>query len=149
MTENMGQKSSLKGRRGAALTTEKINKILGKHGGYLGCFPINAMPSLLLLPLHIDFSVVVNLDSDNLPGSHWIAIVRMNKQIEYFDLFGMFPPSNVQIWCNKYSIKWIHNPIAIQQFDTQICGQLCCYFIIFRSRFTNLEKTLQFIYTLI
>ena len=70
-------------------STKDINQWLWKEPGYLGCFALKNLP-IIVPPIPQDFKLVVNLDSDNLPGTHWIAIIRIKTQIEIFDSCGLF-----------------------------------------------------------
>jgi hypothetical protein len=122
-------------------STKDINQWLGREPGYLGCFALNNLPTTSVPPIPQDFKLVVNLDTDNLPGTHWIAIIRIETQIEIFDSYGLIPVSQIQLWCNKHCIKWSYNTIAIQQLNTTLCGMYCCLFLTSRPKFRNLNET--------
>lgn len=72
---------------------------------------------------------VVNLDSIQGPGTHWIAYCKKQHIVYYFDSFGNLPPpfelasyfgNNNKIYYNNYNY---------QKFNTFICGQLCLIFL--------------------
>jgi hypothetical protein len=48
-----------------------IHKVTTKHVKYLqGFYPIDLLPSTLIKPPII----VINLDKNHMPGSHWVAV---------------------------------------------------------------------------
>ena len=65
-------------------------------------------------------SAIVNLDSNDSQGTHWVCYYGNN----YFDSFGLPPPDEV--------VKYIPHPIyynsnEIQDRESVICGHLCLY----------------------
>jgi hypothetical protein len=131
------------------LTTNQINEWLSGQNGFLGVFSINKLPQQVpSIPNKISF--VVNLDSDNLPGTHWIAIIRLNFVCEIFDSFGIVPPSEIQIWCTKHSNNnWICNSKCIQDPTSTLCGVYCCLFITCRPKFNSMLDTTKYLSRLV
>ena len=126
------------------LTTNQINTWLNDEPGFLGVFSINKLPRQVpSIPSDIKF--VVNLDSDNLPGTHWIAIIRLNSVCEVFDSFGLVPPSEVQIWCTEHAKKWICNSKCIQDPTSTLCGIYCCLFLTSRHKFNSMLDTVKYL----
>jgi len=37
-------------------------------------------------------SAIVNLDTENDAGTHWVAYKKIENQVEYYDSFGNLPP---------------------------------------------------------
>lgn len=71
---------------------------------------------------------VVNLDSENNTGTHWVAYKKNGKNINYFDSFGNLPPPlELQKYFGNCNIKY--NYKRYQQFNTTNCGQLCLKFL--------------------
>ena len=90
---------------------------------------------------------IVNLDSDNLPGSHWVAAAKNQDTgtMEIFDSFGLPPPPLLQSWASK----WMYEPtVMIQDPDADTCGYYALIFCIARPYFNSLLDTLQYISTL-
>jgi len=69
---------------------------------------------------------IINLDSSENKGSHWVCLYK-NKY--YFDPYGVLPIKEVQ----KID-GLLYNTLQIQPDDTKMCGQLCLYVLY------NLEK---------
>lgn len=70
---------------------------------------------------------IVNLDSSEGPGTHWVAYYKNNDKIEYFDSFGnLRPPEEI---VNYLSDNIHYNYIKYQNYDTVICGHLCLQFL--------------------
>jgi len=67
---------------------------------------------------------IVNLDSINGPGTHWVAYYRNGNNRIYFDSFGLDAPKELQ--------KYLGKPYKYQTFQLQdaadsICGHLCLH----------------------
>lgn len=97
--------------------------------GFLGVFSMNYN----LLPkqmLKTGDNLIVNMEPDSMPGSHWVCIFVDKKFVLYFDSFGMPPTPVLARWIQTHSSKPIqcqHNDV--QELDSSFCGQYCCYFL--------------------
>lgn len=73
-------------------------------------------------------SAIINLDSENGPGTHWVAYKKIGKQVNYYDSFGNLPPPlELQKYLNKCNIKY--NYKQHQTYNTFNCGHLCLKFL--------------------
>ena len=76
---------------------------------------------------------ILNLNTSNEPGSHWVCWYKNGSQRIYFDSFGCICPEELQKYLKtqaefKNNIPCIQrNTEQVQQSNTQICGQLCLY----------------------
>lgn len=70
---------------------------------------------------------IVNLDSSNGPGTHWVAYYKKGSHIEYFDSFGNLQPPNELIDYLGDKIKY--NYIKYQDYNSVNCGHLCLKFL--------------------
>lgn len=76
---------------------------------------------------------IANIDSSNLPGSHWIGVI-IRQGIGYvFDPFGHAPPLKLTNWMSKHCTKWNINTRQIQPIFSQLCGYFCLHFLYFAS----------------
>ena len=78
------------------------------------------------------FSIVINLDYSDEPGSHWVALFVDEKNIAiYFDSFG-FPNFN-EYFLNFLKINKINtvycNRFHLQANYSKTCGAYCILFI--------------------
>lgn len=113
----------------------EINVLLKNIPGLVGVFPRDKIPRPKKLPAFY----VVNYDSDDEPGEHWIAILISGAdEGEYFDSFGLpplhpalrkFMQTNCKSW--TYSIKDIQHAHSIK------CGSFCVTFVRERSHGTS------------
>ena len=67
---------------------------------------------------------VVNLDSTEGNGTHWVAYYKNDDECIYFDSFGLDAPIELQ--------QYLGNPYRYQTFQLQdaedsICGHLCLH----------------------
>ena len=74
-------------------------------------------------------NLIVNLDSNDNPGTHWVAIKKNNNLAFYFDSFGNLPPPlEIVQYLKGTHIKY--NTARFQNFNTEICGHLCLAFLL-------------------
>lgn len=82
-------------------------------------------------PLKVECAVV-NLDSSEGPGTHWVAYYKKENLVCYFDSFGnLKPPLELLDYFNirgKTIIKY--NNDRFQDFNQVNCGHLCLEFLI-------------------
>lgn len=78
-------------------------------------------------------SVIVNLDSIDGPGTHWVAYKKRGGVVTYFDSFGDLPPPRELILYlrkgSKSADKIYYNYERQQNFNTVWCGHLCLKFL--------------------
>lgn len=131
------------------LNTREIVQWLQSEPGFLGVFPVNKLPGRIP-PIPTELKLVVNTDSDNLEGQHWIAILRKSDgHVEIFDSFGQFPSSEVQLWASKHGTHWVHNTKCIQPATSTLCGVYCCMFLMSRHKFNSLNETMHYLSRLV
>lgn len=70
---------------------------------------------------------IVNLDSSNNSGTHWVAYAKVNTYVEYFDSYGNLKPPQEIIKYLGSSI--FYNYENIQRNNTFNCGHLCIDFL--------------------
>lgn len=70
---------------------------------------------------------IVNLDSSENEGTHWVAYVKHFNYCEYFDSFGDLKPPIELIRYLKFNITY--NYCRYQRFNTSNCGHLCLKFL--------------------
>ena len=111
------------------LTTTEKGKALELEPGFLGVFAINQIPQDV--PQHCALSFVANLQPDNLPGNHWVAVRRSaSGRGYYFDTFGRMPPREIQHWLMKNCSNWTYNKLIVQKLDdSSACGYMCIRFV--------------------
>lgn len=77
-------------------------------------------------------SGIVNLDTNNGDGTHWIAYTKKHKEVVYFDSYGnLRPPEEL----TKYFLsdgstnKIKYNYDSLQTYNSYVCGHLCLIFL--------------------
>lgn len=74
-------------------------------------------------------SFIVNLDDIENPGTHWVAIRKINNIVIYFDSYGDLPPPiEILRYFKNYDVYYNHK--SFQNNNSVICGQLCIEFLI-------------------
>ena len=107
---------------------------------FLGVFPINTLPHRVS---HYPACMVINTQSHNLPGQHWLSVfITSDKRGEVFDSLGL-PLSNYLIrWLNRFTKSWTYSRKIYQPLLSDKCGAFAIYFILNRlqgrtPKFTN------------
>ena len=82
------------------------------------------------LPKTKDATYVINLDDYKSMGKHWIALYVNDKNVTYFQIFGVehIPKEIQKMTANKNIITNIYR---IQAYDYIMCGYFCIGFIDF------------------
>jgi hypothetical protein len=70
---------------------------------------------------------IINLQSSSDGGrTHWVALNIQDKDIFYFDSFGIIYPSEVTTFCKRIpKSRLAYNDFQIQNIETQTCGWYC------------------------
>ena len=134
-------------KKKSGLASNIINKMLVCSSNFIGCYAENEVESLSFgsLPCFL----IVNLDSTNMNGSHWIALGIFKSKIEIFDSLGFdifnWPrlPSKLLIFLRKMSIsKRVKVSKRLQSNDTSICGLYAIFYVKYRPyfSFSSLQK---------
>lgn len=71
--------------------------------------------------------LVINLDSLAGPGTHWCGLIEFSNHFEYFDPFGVVPPTEVVDYCalariNGSTKHVLYQDEQMQDLDSQKCG---------------------------
>ena len=69
---------------------------------------------------------ILNLDSSDGNGTHWVAWFKKNNKKYYFDSYGLQPPSEL---INYLKSPIFYNTEQVQQADQVFCGHLCLYIL--------------------
>jgi hypothetical protein len=74
---------------------------------------------------------IINLQSSTQGGgTHWVALNIQDKDIFYFDSFGIICPSEVTTFCKRIPKSSLaYNVFQIQNINTQTCGWYCISFL--------------------
>ena len=75
-----------------------------------------------------DCNIIINLENDNLSGSHWCAIIVKNKQKIYGDSFACVPSLEVANFLNN---NFMYNEKIIQSLTSNNCGLFALGLIIY------------------
>ena len=127
------------------MNTLQINRIIAKdHYAkkyYLGTVAFDQLPKYIKYPS----CLIVNNQSSNQPGQHWIAIYfEKNRKAEFFDSFGQGAKYyNLENYIRIRSKGYVNNNVQLQSNDSNFCGYYCVLFILLKSRGWTLRKILK------
>ena len=116
------------------LQDPKIKKI------FKGVYPIDLIPKSLEHPSLI----VVNLDSSEKKGSHWIVLHHTsNHFIEHFDSIGRKPKDDINDFLFQKKLTYIYNNKRLQSFYSKTCGLFCLFYSYYSSRNEGMVEILK------
>ena len=132
------------------LTSCELECFLRNLPDFLGCFSQDMLDSLKIRSLPA--SLIVNLDSCQQPGSHWIALIIRKKTLEIFDSFGFnihkWPrvlPSKLFNFLHRFALRRrVFISRDIQSVTSTLCGFYCIYFLYNRLKFSFSDCTNHF-----
>ena len=109
---------------------------------FLGCFPCDLLPS----PDSLQYpkALIVNFDSHEKEGSHWVAIYAQGRQrdVIYFDSLALPIPPLIINFLNKFPrIK--RNLIPFQSPLANTCAHYTIYFIYYLSQGHSFDNFLH------
>jgi len=122
-----------------------IHKVLTKPVKYFqGVYPIDILPSTLIKPSII----VINLDKDYMPGSHWVAVCFPDSGCaEYFDSCGLLSfKYEIMAFLQRYSNSWKFNRHRLQGLTSNVCGHYCCLYTLHRARGLSMTSFVNIFY---
>ena len=68
---------------------------------------------------------IVNLDSIQGPGTHWVCYRNLDNSVEYFDPFGLIMPHEVYHYLTSSGKRLIYFQDELQNRDSVLCGYWC------------------------
>lgn len=94
---------------------------------FLGVFPADGMPTI---KTHKNTSLIFNLSKHNEPGTHYVAILFLNKKIYYFDSFGKpLTNKNIKQHLIKQKLPIFYHKRSIQHKTSIYCGFFCLAYL--------------------
>ncbi len=116
-------------------TTSYINTFTTQVDGFIGAFPCDKIPAMSSRMKK--YSVIVNLDTSQEAGSHWIALLIKNKTVFYYDPLGQKNNNeHITDYMNKFAVQ-LYNKQQIQSKLSDYCGLYCLGFIIHSNSCTS------------
>jgi len=90
---------------------------------FIGVYSIDTFP-------HVnDGKMVINLDTSNLSGSHWVALDISKYYITYFDSFAHPIPIVILNKILIYNLKLYISRLPLQSYLETNCGEHCINFL--------------------
>ncbi len=102
---------------------------------YLGVLPFDWFPSAALASARSSCYFIINTDTSNEPGTHWLAIYFDTRlgQTEFFDSYGNSPTYyNLNSTHFTSARTLAYNRHQLQSDTSFVCGQYCVYFLYSR-----------------
>ena len=109
---------------------------------YVGCYPADVMPKTI----NKRCCWIWNVDEKDKPGTHWIAIIKEDRDILFFDSFGKTPEFfKRQYWMDNFhkqgwGVTQVNN-VQLQAHMSRTCGVWCLYYL--RAYFLDQKHVLE------
>ena len=82
---------------------------------------------------HYPAYMVINTQSHNLPGEHWLAVfITKDKRGEVFDSLGRPLSTYLIRWLNQFTKAWKYNRKTYQHSLSDKCGAFVIYYLLHR-----------------
>lgn len=109
-----------------ALSTKDIIQCLQRHPNFMGCFPLDKIPT----PTHYPSYAVVNTEKSGERGEHWVALLMEQHYCCYFDSLGLpILEEELQQYLRSTYDSVIYNKTPIQYLTSVMCGHFCIQFV--------------------
>ena len=121
------------------ITADFIRSSLNCSPNFIGCFAEDQVENLKVTSFPC--FLIVNIDSSELPGSHWIGLGLFHDKIEIFDPLGFNIFNWSRIPCNL--LNFLHNlsvskTVAInpriQSDKSKLCGIFSIFYVLKRAK---------------
>ncbi|RWS22663.1 Peptidase-like protein [Leptotrombidium deliense] len=118
--------------------TKEIQDALKYTSWFKGVFASDMLPQP-----ERRMSMIVNTDSADKEGTHWIAVFVQNNIAEYFDPFGLPPlTKNFVDFLGLFEI-WCHSNTTIQDINSEKCGEFCIAFVKERTKVRTVKEMIK------
>lgn len=108
------------------MTNVELAKLAHHIPNFRGVFMRDNLPSKIH---RIHECGIVNLDNNRGLGTHWVAYIKHDRNVKYFDSFGnLRPPKELMEYFGK-DVNITYNYERMQSYDDTNCGELCLKFL--------------------
>lgn len=105
-------------------TTKQLEYLMKDFSGFQGVFARDMLPNTL------NGSMIINLQTHNLPGTHWICLKKIKQDIYYFDSLSLSIDSYIMNYLLKQNFVHIFkNRFSVQNPFSSTCGLHCVFFL--------------------
>jgi len=127
--------------KNSPLSATDLIFLLRKQNNFAGVFPSDKLKSFRVLVPPV--FIIINIDTSNESGSHWISVRIGRSTVEIFDSLGF----NANLWGKypKHLIKFLGRYSASHKFYISPilqppnyfdCGLYCVFFVVYRNFLT-------------
>ena len=109
-----------------------LNRVMAGTPGYRGAVPVDRLPKTLKQGQ----SLIINLQTSQEGGSHWVCLKHLSGLSLYFDPFGAPPDDRVLALLHRSGGTPYVNNSQYQHKDSDRCGAYCAY-VLQNVRSTN------------
>ena len=123
------------------LSEDEIQRFIKRNAdkatldAFQGVFSISNLPHAINA---YPFFMIVNTQSHNLPGEHWITVfIGSNRRGEIFDSLALPLSNRLVKWMNAFCVSFTKNSLAYQHPLSARCGVYALYFVLNRLQDPN------------
>ena len=93
------------------------------------------------------YGFVSNTDKSNQEGGHWVAYFVTSKTTGFFfDSYGnppAFYSKDFEQFFTSHKLTFDYNRTRLQGYNSNVCGQYVCLYLLYQSRKVSLEHILN------
>ena len=109
---------------------------------FRGVYAINQLPENTLAS---PFTLIVNTQTSNLPGLHWIGVwMDEDRLAEVFDPLAQPTQPRLRKWLySQKALRIVRNYRMVQHPRSSVCGHFVLVYVLRRPRYKNLKDFLN------
>jgi hypothetical protein len=122
-------------------TNKEIDEYMTEIKNFKGVFMSDELHKI---KYNKNMSFIMNYDTIDRPGSHWVAVYVRDGNVYYFDSFALPPHQAINDYFKNKFI--MYNTNQLQNLDEVICGELAMVFIKLMDKnlsFTEVIKNMR------
>lgn len=101
---------------------------------FLGVYAADALPNKL--PKRRPLLLVVNTDTSDQPGQHWVSMfIDKQDKGEYFDPVGMQPLPIFDKFLTKFCSTYVYNNSQLQSSISYVCGHYAIVYAVIKCKY--------------
>ena len=130
------------------LTTDELERAVQRcadsdvlRHAFRSIYPHIQLPILRLNTKRLPVVLIVNTDTHNLPGQHWISIyIDRNRKGELFDSLANPPSTHIERFLNRYCTTWVRNRCVYQPSYSSYCGVYVLLHVLRRAHYPTFKR---------
>lgn len=129
------------------MNTNQLQCVIGcdelMRSKVLGVYALDRLP---VRQKELPYGLIANTETHDKRGKHWIAMYFSKEGGEFFDSYGHKPEYFSYVFSSYLSRNTTvvnYNKIRIQSYSTDVCGEYCLLYLLYRCRNLRMNDFMQ------